>query len=149
MESEVIVWKDANENDYEVIALEWADRCQDQYRLDICLFPYSCSQSHLNELQGFQFRTFGVTSSGDGGYPKQAVTDLLPCSFYTYEISTSDQSFLFYNGSFQTTFSMEDFDLNLHDFSGEYGKYHTDTRQKLLLLLFYNFIIEYNLYMQL
>ena len=34
MESEVIVWKDANENDYEVIALEWADRCQDQYRLD-------------------------------------------------------------------------------------------------------------------
>ena len=68
-----------------------------------------------HELQGFQFRTFGVTSSGDGGYPKQAVTDLLPCSFYTYEISTSDQSFLFYNGSFQTTFSMEDFDLNLHD----------------------------------
>ena len=101
-----------------------------QYRLDICLFPYSCSQTHQNQLQGFQFRTFGVASSGDG-YPKQAVTDLLPCSFYTYEISTSDQSFLFYNGSFQTTFSMEDFDLNLHDFSGEYGKYHTDTRPKL------------------
>ena len=117
-EDEVIVWKVDNDNDFEKIALEWADRCQNQYRLDICQFPYSCTTDSLDK--SLYFRTFEVQQYNDTVYPKQTVTDLLPCAFYTYEISTNDRNFLYFNGSFVTNFSAEDFDLNLMNFSCKY-----------------------------
>jgi hypothetical protein len=112
-EHEVIVWK--AKDDYEVVALEWADRCVETYRLDVCQFPYHCNAE--DEEEGFHFRTFEVKKGEfEQLYPKQTVTDLLPCSFYAFDISIPDRSFRFYNGSFITTFSAEDFDLNLMDF---------------------------------
>ena len=93
---EVIIWNTKNE--YDVVKIEWADRCIETYRLDICQFPYDCRQDPKDSLY---FRTFNVsnqaqieatgTSSLDEEkevilYPKQTVTDLLPCAFYSFDI---------------------------------------------------------------
>ena len=66
-----------------------------------------------------QFRTLLPNSNfhySNESYPRQTVTDLLPCAFYSYDILSEESDFLFYNGSFVTPFSDEDFDLNLMDF---------------------------------
>ena len=102
------VYVKADTTDYEVLTIEWADRCVDTYALEICQFPYDCSK----EKESFHYRAFEV--SKNESYPRQTVTDLLPCAFYSYDISNDD--FLLYNGSFVTPFSDEDFDLNLMDF---------------------------------
>ena len=87
---EVIVWRD-DQDDYEVVIIEWADRCIETYRLDICQFPYDCRQDLKDSLY---FRTFNVSNQKVEEdeekkvilYPKQTVTDLLPCAFYSFDI---------------------------------------------------------------
>ena len=114
---EVIVWNPEDKSDYDVVTIEWADRCMEKYRLDICQFPYNCS---ADTEESFSYRTFDVEigqkiEEKSPNYPKQTVTDLLPCAFYSFDIWKDDESFLFFNGSFVTPFSDEDFDLNLHN----------------------------------
>ena len=64
-DEEMIVLQDreiyvkADTNDYEVLTIEWADRCIETYRLDICQFPYDCS----TEKESFHYRTFQVSSN--------------------------------------------------------------------------------------
>ena len=52
----VLVW--STQDDYDVVAIEWADRCVEKYRLDICQFPYDCRQDPKDSLY---FRTFDVS----------------------------------------------------------------------------------------
>ena len=53
------IYVKADTNDYEVLTIEWADRCIETYRLDICQFPYDCS----TEKESFHYRTFQVSSN--------------------------------------------------------------------------------------
>ena len=53
----VIVWNPQDQDDYEVVTIEWADRCVEKYQLNICQFPYDCRQDSKDSLY---YRTFDV-----------------------------------------------------------------------------------------
>ena len=45
----VIVWNPQDQDDYEVVTIEWADRCVEKYQLNICQFPYDCRQEFMRK----------------------------------------------------------------------------------------------------
>ena len=55
----VIVW--SPKDNYEFVAIEWADRCVEKYQLNICQFPYDCMQDSKDSLY---YRTFDVMFHG-------------------------------------------------------------------------------------